>query len=986
MNDRWKQIEDLFHAALELDESKRSPFLDQNCGDDLLLRQEVESLLAYSDDHETLMNISPIDEAVRLLANEQKEFPVSKWDRYELIDLLGVGGMGQVYLANDTRLNRCVALKFLSCDYPEANLRFIKEAQNQAKIDHDHICKVYEVGEVEGRRYIAMQYIAGKPLRAAMKQMSIEQKVGVIKQTAEALHAAHKKGLIHRDIKPDNIMIEQNEDGIWRPYVMDFGIAKEMDVPKGRTLTGTIMGTPAYMPPEQAKGEVERLDRRSDVYSLGATLYELLSERPPFEGVSAVDIVRKVVDEEPVSIRKLNSSLPLDLETIVMKCLEKEPERRYQTAKQLAEDLGCYLDDEPIQARPASRIYRVIKKAKKHKPVAAILALALIVIIGSFGLSLYSAFMSVIERWDEVKLNGGHVAAVHQAVFSPDGKLLVSGGEDWKVIVWNFARRERIATLTGHTDRITCIAFSPDGKWFATGSYDQTVIVWDALRLEKAAVLHDNKEKVYSIAFSPDGRLLASTSDRTILWKTSRWEKVRELPVGGNETLVLIFSPDGRRLLTSDEEIWDITSTEQQTLSDKKQLWGPVKVFSPDGTRLLALTSDVSFWDTTKFWDLGERKFLSRNRAHQDFPRAAAFSPDGRLAATAAEDIVIWDVETQTILQRLEHDAIVWGLAFSPDGRWLVSSHGDGAILLWDIKERRRVANFNGHSGSVRTVAFSPDGKQVASASEDRSVIIWNAENGQKEAVLANHMTRVTGVTFSPDGKWVASCDLGGTGIIWDVEQRHPRLTFEKEGAAFCVAISPDSRWVVTTHGVFDSESGSQVIDFWSVGMLVQAYGLDFSPDGQWLAIATPDNGLITLLNTANWQVIDKIKRENNGPVSINFSSDGKRLVTGHDDGTIRLWGVNPLREVSLIGRHSARVKSVTFSPDGKRVASAGDDKTIALWDVGGRKLINKIGSHESPVLSIAFSPDGRRLVSGEHDKSVRIYTLHHTLWGISLD
>jgi serine/threonine-protein kinase len=285
--------------------------------------------------------------------------------------------MGRVFKARDPRLNRLVALKLIRGDDPDLIRRLVREAQAQARIAHDNICNVYEVGEVGGHPYIAMQYIAGEPLRDAKRWMTLEQKVEVTLKVAEALHAAHRTGLIHRDIKPANIMIERDAEGVIRPYVMDFGLAREVEG-GGHTMTGTIEGTPAYMAPEQARGETSRLDRRTDVYSLGATLYELLGGRPPFHGASGLDILLALVNDEPEPVRKVDASVPADLETITMKCLEKDPSRRYDSAKALADDLRRYLDGEPIQARPAGLGYLIRKKAKKHKLVVAIGAAALV--------------------------------------------------------------------------------------------------------------------------------------------------------------------------------------------------------------------------------------------------------------------------------------------------------------------------------------------------------------------------------------------------------------------------------------------------------------------------------------------------------------------------------------------------------------------------------------------------------------------------------
>jgi len=302
------------------------------------------------------------------------------WGRYELITLLGTGGMGDVYKAYDPSLNRYVALKILRHEDPEVVKRFLREARAQAKVDHVHVCKVYESGEWNGRPYIAMQFIEGKTLNELYNTLTVEEKVRVIKDVALGLHAAHRQGLIHRDIKPTNIMVVQTEDGELQPYIMDFGIAREQEAAE-LTSTGVLIGTPLYMSPEHAVGKIEGLDRRSDIYSLGVTIYELLSGKVPFQGNTPVEILMKVIEKDPPALRKVNPRIPVDIETVVMKCLEKDPNRRYSSAKDLADDLQHYMDGDPINARPATITYRIKRKLIKYKVPAAVVGVAVLVII-----------------------------------------------------------------------------------------------------------------------------------------------------------------------------------------------------------------------------------------------------------------------------------------------------------------------------------------------------------------------------------------------------------------------------------------------------------------------------------------------------------------------------------------------------------------------------------------------------------------------------
>ncbi|WNG41060.1 protein kinase [Archangium violaceum] len=314
----------------------------------------------------------------------------ASWDRYEFLELLGRGGMGEVYKARDRRLDRTVALKFIRGEDPDRAVRFLREARAQARIDHPNVCKVHEAGEVGGKAYIAMQLVKGQRLDQAAAGMSLPERLQVMREVAAGVHEAHRLGIIHRDLKPSNIMVERGEDGRLSPVVMDFGLAYEVTQGHGLTETGTLMGTPSYMAPEQARGELRNIDRRSDVYSLGATLYELLTGVAPFTGDTLVDILAKVLHEEPLPPRARVPHLESELETIVLKCLSKEPDQRYSSARALAEDLGRYIDGDPILGQRPSLRYRLRRYARKHRTLVAVSGVSLACILLLSALSVRS--------------------------------------------------------------------------------------------------------------------------------------------------------------------------------------------------------------------------------------------------------------------------------------------------------------------------------------------------------------------------------------------------------------------------------------------------------------------------------------------------------------------------------------------------------------------------------------------------------------------
>ncbi len=316
-------------------------------------------------------------------ATDVPGFPVTGWKRYQCLRLLGQGGMGRVFLAHDHQLRRDVALKFVRDDDPDHMHRFVSEARSQARVSHERVCQVFEVGEVQGRTYIAMQYIDGSPLNQLAKALTLEQKVLVMREVAEGVHAAHRAGLIHRDIKPSNIMVERSDSGLLKPYVMDFGLAR--DWKEGMTATGSVMGTPHYMAPEQARGEVSRLDHRADVYSLGATLYHLLTGVVPIPGSNSLEVLNNISTLEPRPPRSVDKDIPADLEAIILKCMEKERSARYDSARAIAEELERFLHGEPVLARAPGLWYRLRKRARKHRSLVAVTTGALVLLMLSLG-------------------------------------------------------------------------------------------------------------------------------------------------------------------------------------------------------------------------------------------------------------------------------------------------------------------------------------------------------------------------------------------------------------------------------------------------------------------------------------------------------------------------------------------------------------------------------------------------------------------------
>ncbi len=619
-----------------------------------------------------------------------------------------------------------------------------------------------------------------------------------------------------------------------------------------------------------------------------------------------------------------------------------------------------------------------------------------------------TALLSVEEEWHEERLRGGHLAAARSAALSPDGTILVTGGEDQELIVWNFQSRRIIKRLKEHDSSVVDVEYASNGEFFVSGGNDGQVIFWSAVDFKTIDRIEGNRAPIDNIAISHDSSRLAvlrleEPKNQVSVWDISNLDSPLYKRAHTCSRSVLSFSPDNRFLIMNRGDQLDLLSGEYRSHRfryNKICTGHPDYAISPDGNQYLGLSSSGEAWwgDARDYWSGGDMELKSPLPTHGDNGRSVAWSLNGELVATAAEDIALWDPNTESLVGRFAHTSIVWSAVFSRDGKYLISTHGDGSIIVWDLKERRKVANFSEHSGPVREVVFSRRGNLIASGGEDRSIVIWNAEESSKERTFSGHDHWVQGLAFRKNDKEIISCGYRDGLMRWPLGKSAPislKGIPNRKSICFALAVSKGLPWAASSGGIFDLEGNRHLRDFELADRTLSSSfikGLDFSPNGSILALTevarSPGHpSSLFLWRTGTWELIDHAQ-PSDPSVSmekVDFSQDGHHLVTGDIGGGVRLWQVSPLAEIALLGSHASRVKAVRFFPDGNRVASVGDDGMIAVWSVQRRTLDRVLGTHTAPVLAIDVSPDGNRIVTGEHDQSVRLFTRRRKLWGTEL-
>ncbi len=847
--------------------------------------------------------------------------PARRVGRYVTVGELGRGGMGIVYRGWDPALDRAVAIKMI-LETPRSSgrgiERFIREAKATARLRHPGIVAVHEVGEHGGRPFIVMDYVEGETLAALLdreRRLAARRASELIQALARALHHAHEAGIVHRDVKPSNVLL----DDTGRPHLSDFGAARDLSAEVSLTATGQAIGTPLYMAPEQARGDHDATDPRSDVYSLGVVLYHVLTGELPYRATSPLELLPQILSVEPEPPGRRYAGVHRDLDTIVMKCLEKAPERRYENAETLAADLGRFLDGEPIAARPIGRRERWTRWVRRNPALAATSAVAAMALLGLGVLVVVGGVVAVSKiREERDEARRAREAEAEQRLEAE------TRGEE----------SERARARATEAEATTRDALSRTERLLALALAEKAAqkVVTD--RPDEACAL--GAESLLTVD-SPTARsAIANAFDDVprLIWSA---------PVRGPTRVAAIA--DGARLVTGTAEggvsVWDVSTGEEIGVLGGHD--GPVfeVLASPDG-RLVATGGGAGFVRVSRTDTLDE---VVSFRAHDLGVSSLAWSPDGTRVATGTADgaLALHDARTGVEHARRAGGVAVpaaHALAWSVDGRF-AAGHDDGSVVIYDgpgaaMGGGRGTTLVPSNAARVPAVAFSPDGAALAIL-DDSGRLRLAPRTGEMVELLGEHGA--------------------------DVGPPSSALAWRADGAMIAAGRGSRLLLVDVANGETRADAG---------GHELSIYETCFVAGG---GLASADGGGTLVLRDPSGEPRSILLGHRGNVSAIDWRADGQAVATGGSDGDVRVW--DPATGQTLLvlaGGHGGSIRDVAWSPSEDRIASSASDGSICVWDVATGERIARGSVGNWWAMCVAWSPDGRVLLSGAQDSRLRFH------------
>jgi WD40 repeat protein/tRNA A-37 threonylcarbamoyl transferase component Bud32 len=935
---------------------------------------------------------------------------------YEVLGELGRGGMGVVYKARQVKLNRLVALKMILAGGladGAALARFRSEAQAVAALQHPNVVQVHEVGEHDGWPFFSLEYLDGGSLAQNLDGTPLPpaRAAGLVATLARAMDYAHERGILHRDLKPANVLL--SADGT--PKIADFGLAKQLEGDSGNTQSGTVVGTPSYMAPEQAQASKE-IGPRADVYALGAILYELLTGRPPFKAPTPLETLVQAAMDEPVPPSRLNPRVPADLETICLKCLRKLPRKRYLSALRLAEDLERFEAGEPIRARPVGLLERGWKWARRRPALAGLLAslvwlAAAAVLLPTLAWSQAESARMKAEsarkkaegaqkREEEQRLAAEEQrrkARVLSVSLLLDRGISLSEQKDPRGLLWMTRALEVLGNEDADLEHVIrgnlaawgsqvhplrflfpgaqSALFSPDGKTLLTVGYGG-ILRWDPATGKRLGEI--DRDYVPRAAYSADGSKVVSYGyGSTRLWGATSDRPFGEEVKGEGKAQRLALSPNGKLLATATGDtvrLWDAETGRQAGVPLKQPGHVTVLAFRPDSKALL-----VASGKTARLFDLAGKPLGKVMDQHTYAITLGAFSPDGKWVATACHggEARLWDGTTGAPHALLQHPGHIFSLAFHPKSTTLLTGCDDQMARFWDVRTGQRTRVPLAHPGPVYTAAFRRDGRQFLTVSGDQGVRLWGDAATPLGAHLPHGHSAMGGAidaAINPDGKTIVTCTQG-TARIWEQaplpSEAAPELVGLWFGAGGQTAASTPTATRVQLWKISEGQKPQALSKPIDTGEKVKRLAL--SRDGKTLLTFSEDTSTIRLWDVAHGEARATFPNAVEA-YSHDLSDDGAMVLAGGGNKAI-LYDVKAKKRHELPHPAALRVLTAAFSPDGTLAATGSEDGVVRFWDLtaGGAPITRKL-AHRGNVGALAFSRDGKHLLTGSHDATARLW------------